>query len=196
MPRMEILPSPPTDNIYKFAAILGAWFAAVLLGIFVVFSYVTYQSSEGMQRTVVRGQDMNSEFQVSQRLEAIDSGRFSDARLTWMSPNISIDQERKMLSDLQTRLRTSIDQFEERPEDPVVKHFKEFTASRLEWTLFIVVFFAVIPTLWGFLRWYQRIQLPSERMLTIELQIKELEFARLVREFRATERFRFKKNVR
>lgn len=196
MPSMEILPSPPTDNIYKFAAILGLWFATLLLGIFIVFAYVTYKSSEGMKRAAVYGQNLNSEFQVSQRLEAIESGRLSEARLTWMLPNTPIDQERKMLADLRTRLSTSIAEFEALPEDPVVKRFKEFSGARLEWTLVVVVLLAVIPTLWGFFRWYKRVQLPSEKMLAIELQIKELELARLERESKTRMRFRVKTNVR
>ena len=94
---MQILPSLPTDNIYKLKAIAGLWMLAgfVVLGFWSV--YWQYQLEVQTRHTMSYYSSVNTERDVLARMKSMREGKFNENILKWVPPNLTISEEQNLL---------------------------------------------------------------------------------------------------
>ena len=92
------LPAIPTDNIYKFFAILGLWMmlgVAALLGWFI---YLDFQLEDQSIASRAYYSSLNSLEDIESRLNSIEQGEFDQNKLDWIPSNWDIEQEKHALT--------------------------------------------------------------------------------------------------
>lgn len=82
---MPIIPTPPTDNLYKFIAIFGMWAFgfAVLFFSTLIFASYKYEVLLGQQTEVMRVQGLIDT--ANRRIAALDAGQFDKYKITWLT---------------------------------------------------------------------------------------------------------------
>ncbi|WP_152596885.1 hypothetical protein [Chromobacterium haemolyticum] len=94
---MQILPTLPTDNIYKLKAVAGLWMLAGLF-VFCFWSvYWQYQVEVQTRHTMAYYSSVNSERNIVARINSIQSGNIDENEVKWISSNLGVDEEKKLL---------------------------------------------------------------------------------------------------
>ncbi|GAA6134386.1 hypothetical protein NBRC116188_11750 [Oceaniserpentilla sp. 4NH20-0058] len=94
---MKMLPAIPTDNYYKFLALLGSW---MMFGVFLLFVWIIYLEYEIEERNIAISSYFSAEGSlrdIQNRLNSINTGEFDDNKLDWVPSNWNLDQEKRIL---------------------------------------------------------------------------------------------------
>lgn len=171
---IPFLPSPPTDNLYKFMAILGAWTLLILAVFLMGVDYLAFKSKEEAQQTIAYYRAAHNVQLIQDRLAAIQAGRLNDAIVPGSSPHDGSNSER-------TRLQNGL----QNNQDYVTRHQDDAYRddAQTDWQIlsaihglyYILVLggvgiFCLIP---GFYRWW-RIQRVSDDLLDSQLKFQKM----------------------
>ncbi len=181
---MNWLPSPPTDNLYKFVAISGLW---LLLGLLVFFSwlgYLQFQNSKEAKRSQAYFFSERMEIQISARLDSIKANRPKENKLEWTPPDATLEQEQQFLQMALNNHRQTIEKNKDVLDRKPGEDLEILKAMGFYWLMPVYVFFAVSCPFIGFLGWYRKIQKPSEEAHGLDCRVKEITILKIEAEIR------------
>lgn len=185
---MQVLPTLPTDNIYKLKAIAGLWMFAGLLAFGVWLVYWQYQLEVQTRHTMSYYSAVNTERDVLARMKSIQNGLFSENKLKWMPPDLPLKDEQNLLNLALENNR-----------EIIALYKKEAKEERGDFILFLnekaVITFVIAYALtmvyllyFGFSRWRRKIQNPSEQAIVADNEIKRLTIEKINLEMAAMSR--------
>ena len=170
---MNWLPSPPTDNLYKFSAISGLW---LLLGLLVFFSwlgFLQFQNAKEAKRSQAYFFAEQMEMQISARLDSINAKRPTENKLEWTPPGATLEQEQKFLQMALDNHRRTIEKNKNIFDRKSGEDLEILKSMGFYWLMPIYVFFAVGCPFFGFIGWYRKVQKPSEEAHILDCRVKE-----------------------
>jgi len=184
---MNFLPKPPTDNLYKFVAILGLWMLVFTVAIGFFINFMIYQIEQETE-TVARLMGYDSKLsRIERRLQSIEDGEL-DQNIVDTSPvNDGSQEELNYLIDLKGRIKETVDELESRGTD-YAQAVKVAWGIKLHWFLYIFPSLSCLFFWFGFRQWYFKIQKPSEDALAQQRRINELTIQRLEQEIALTKK--------
>lgn len=171
---MQILPTLPTDNIYKLKAIAGLWMLAgfVVLGFWSV--YWQYQLEVQTRHTMSYYSSINTERDILARVKSIQAGNLNQNILKWTPPYLAIPEEQKLLETALENHRKIIAMYKKEAEEERGNFLFYLGEKSIITFISIYVLIMSYLLLFGFGRWYRLVQKPSEQSLAAENEIKRL----------------------
>jgi len=172
---IQLLPSPPTDNLYKFMAIFGAW-VLLILALFVMgIGYLSFKSREESQQAIAYTRSVGTVLHIQDRLDAIQAGRLNDAIVTWFFFNDTAATEKAFL---RKALQNNKEYLAHHQGD-AERHEAWTFWQILEATHSIVFILAlggvgIFCFMYGFRRWYKRVQRVSDAILLGKQTFQEM----------------------
>lgn len=102
---MYLLPTPPTDNLYKYMALTGLWLCFGVLALIAVLYYQNFESQEfnKQQSWMYSKEDAKRKFES--RLDSLSKGRLTENTLKGISDRFTPKEEAVLLEKL--RLSTA-----------------------------------------------------------------------------------------
>jgi hypothetical protein len=149
---MFSLPTPPTDNLYKFIAIAGL----VLAGFGIVTPFIIARQAIDLS--------------VKRKLETEDRMREIIFRITETAQKdqLATKEERKaQIENIGQDIKTIHDQFETDLETEA-QRYRDATDTQVNYLLGCIVVGLLIAG-GGFWLWYKRVQQPLDEKMTLEL---------------------------
>jgi len=187
---------PPTDNLYKFAAIFGL----VLFVVGFVFPpWLFYQSSLELLKTVAGNKELRAheKFAEERRRQLETRKNEAETQLEQLQARLSslassrsrgsgeIDKLESAIRDANTRFETLEDAYYEfnlnlelkkaQVEEQGTLSTNETRNSRVVVVIgWVIAVFGALLAVWGFLRWNKRIQVFQDKILGMEVTQKTL----------------------
>jgi len=188
---MNPLPTPPTDNLYKFMALTGTWLMIFLLAFYAWLLNADYEIRlEGRQlQAFVSAQASLREIQV--RLLAIREGRHAENIVSWVQKDWPLEQEVRILSSVAVSNGRIVDEYQKSNHGKLGEIFDRLSSMGFLWFIVPYVGGAVALTYSGYRLWYRRVQIPNESMARVELELKVASVRKLELEIKQTRRVRF-----
>jgi len=181
---MKWLPSPPTDNLYKFMSIFGLWLLLGLVLLFAWLGYLNFQVKKEGERSQAYFISTNMELKISTRLASIKAKHFNENRLEWVLPDTGIEQEQKILQMALDNHRQIIEKNKDALNHNIDGMLEMLESMGFLWIMPIYVFLAVGCPYFGFTRWYRYIQKPSEAAHELDCRLKEATLRKIESEIR------------
>lgn len=182
---IQFLPSPPTDNLYKFMAIFGAW-ALLILSVFLMGTdYLAFKSKVEAQQTIAYYRATHNVKLIQDRLAAIQAGRLNDAIVPWAPHHDGSDSEKVFLQNgLQNNQAYVTHHQDDADRDDVQTDWQILSA--IHGLFYILVFggVGIFCLISGFYRWW-RIQRISDALQDNELAFQKMTNQKLQRKLDA-----------
>lgn len=171
---MQILPSLPTDNIYKLKAVAGLWMLAgfIVLGFWSV--YWQYQLEVQTRHTMSYYSSVNIEHDVLARMKSMQAGKFNENILKWVPPNFTISEEQNLLKIALENHRRTIALYKKEAEEERGNFLFYLGENFIITALSVYVLLMCYLLFFGFGRWYRKVQRPYEQSLAADFEIKKL----------------------
>lgn len=158
---MKPIPTAPTDNLYKFVAIIGFWMFFGLIALVGWVVYLQYEIKDNAIESRAYFRSVGALREIEARLEAIESGRIDENKLEWVPEAWDLDQEKHFLNIAEENHSQSIAENQHAADSnvgedlrylkhPVVIAFGLLYALTMSFCLLI-----------GFKRWKQKIHDPE-----------------------------------
>jgi len=178
---MNWLPSPPTDNLYKFLAIIGGW------GVFFIFTFLlalffqNYEHAEFNKKmsSIYAEEDWNRK--AESRVNSLKKGLTGENRIPEISSNFSLKEELLFLSNSMKLSSERLAQLKELTKQPPQNIFPFLASINFDRWLLGALALVLLAFSYGFMQWFvlQRI---SDEILRLDLilkrtQAKELDTA-------------------
>lgn len=176
------LPTPPTDNLYKFMAISGVWLSTLVLIIYLLLGYANFRINEDEKVFLSAAQSKNIVAEIENRLKSIDNSAFEENRLDWIPEDISPEDERNRLIYALSRHKESISKAENIAKDDTGEKLRIAIASGFWPIVNITIFAAVFLCYFGFTRWYKYVQKPADTAAKTEQLLREENLLKMVLE--------------
>ena len=191
---MNWLPTPPTDNLYKFAAISGIWLITIVIAIWVYLFNLLYISGIEAKQTTAYYVSLDMERQINNRLLAIKQKKLDEYRPSWIQKELPIAQEKILLDIALENHSKTVEKY----KDVAEKEHNNPLIDGPQPSWFVYAFstvnaLAIVVTLWGFINWYKKLQRPQEKMHDIDYLIKQKTLQNLNIEMRRMPNLRAKK---
>lgn len=183
---IKFLPTPPTDNLYKFMAIFGAW-ALLILAVFMMgVGYLGFKSKEETQQTIAYYRTTSTVRHIQDRLAAIQAGRLEDAIVSWAPLHDGSDAEKTFLQNaLQNNQTYLAHHHGDADRHDVWTFWQIFSATDGLFFILVLGGTGIFCFIFGFLRW-QHIQSISDAILRGELAFQEMTNQKIRCELEAT----------
>ncbi|MEH8112314.1 hypothetical protein Q7I18_15370 [Aeromonas veronii] len=177
---MNVLPSPPTDNLYKFSAISGL---LILLFSIAGLVYLTFLLSNYEKATNLHLQSNDAEISIREincRIDAIKHGHIEKCPYREIRRE-SLEDELNILLAIKRSDESIITEYKRYSElsQPLKENFEWIFNTRFFWFLLITPSFAIILFILGLSRWYKKVQVPMNELTYLNLKIRTLELAKL-----------------
>lgn len=180
---MNILPSPPTDNIYKFCAIVGAWLCSLLIVSIVVIVYTTMQHVDSTREYSNYSLSKFYLQQIEKRAKSIDEGDLTKNIIEWAPFKDGSDLEINFLKVSAKNHSDFIREYELRPKTNQDQLFKLIDTKELKICFPIFAFVAIMLMLWGFKKWHSELQTKIDDSAQVDLEVKRLALKKAHLEF-------------
>ncbi len=186
---MTFLPKPPTDNIYKFAALSGTWILALIIGYYLFLGYLNLnlKKESVQQNTLFTSQSMIKK--IDKRLLAIYEKRLEDDKLNWVPNSDGSVQEESFLKKQKEIHNKKVSKYQPLVQKAEFKNLASLlfkTGAHLVFLIFIPI--GVFLVWQGYKQWYVRIQKPIDNQYKYDLEIKKLTIEKLNREIKKLKR--------
>lgn len=177
---MNWLPSPPTDNLYKFLAIIGAWGVFFVVGLLLVLFYQNYEHAEFNKKmsSIYAEEDWNRK--AESRVNSLKKGFSGENRIPEISNNFSPKEELLFLSNAMKLSSERLAQLKELTKQPPQNFFPFLASINFDRWLLGVLALAFVTFYFGFRQWFvlQRI---SDEILQLDLALKRAQTKELGR---------------
>jgi hypothetical protein len=192
---MQILPSPPTDNLFKFMTVSGAWLFAgciALLG-FAIYSQLKESDSISYRSHIEYGQSVVRE--IDRRLDSISKGKLGENKPLQLCPDRQTPvQEMECLTQVKERWGRSIKEYEQQQAVGEYEYAvrKLVTTKDFSYVYMGIFFVATVLLVFGILGWLKNQKMQNELLakdldikkkqddvLGVELDIKKLQLIQL-----------------
>jgi hypothetical protein len=184
---MSYIPTPPTDSLYKYIAITGIVLALVSipgLSFLAYFNmhYERYQSgkplSERSEQIIKQAECRKIELPLGTQKCLLSEINVDD------SSGLSIEKLDELITQQTNQLeyhKNSIAVVEGLEE-----HIVWLSTSGIIYIFITVPLLSLILIMYGFWRWFKKIQKPKDELTLVELEIRKLERAKLEAELKNT----------
>jgi hypothetical protein len=177
---MNWFPTPPTDNLYKFLAVLGAWGLLFVFGSFLILSYQNYEHEEFNKQLVSLSSEESWLRKAEMRLKSLEGNRVQDNAIPEISNHFSPKEELVFLSNAIALSKEHLSLLKERTKE-APKNVVPFLASvRFDLWLPGVAFVTFICFYIGFRQWLV-LQRASDELLRLDLLLKKAELKEVSR---------------
>lgn len=182
---IKFLPTPPTDNLYKFMAIFGAW-ALLILALFMMgIGYLGFKSKEETQQTIAYYRTTSTVQHIQDRLAAIQAGRLKDAIVPWAPLHDGSGAEKAFLQNaLRNNQAYLAHHHDDADRHDIWTYWQIFSATHGIYFILALGGTGIFCFLFGFRRW-QHIQSVSDAILDGELTFQKMTNQKLQRELEA-----------
>lgn len=170
---MNILPSTPTDNIYKFMAISGLWFIAgfIFLYVWLIKTEVDLKNHSQLIRSYSDSKIILNK--INLRLESIRANKISDNLIDWIPADTDIESEKIILSEAKKNHQEYIDKVKNKVDKEVGEELKLFERLDIKIISFIYIILTAALTVFGFSGWFKKTHKIEEQTRAIDLLIKQ-----------------------
>lgn len=186
---MNFFPTPPTDNLYKFCAIFGAWLVAAVVALFMFLGYVKYDSEKQFIAQTHHFRTTNNYQSVLDRLESIEKGNFGENIIEWIPVSDGSEQEVQGLLQIKANYERAIKEYEETVRTDYRAAFDIVEATGFIWLICILITMAFLCFYFGFKLWYIKVQKVSDELMLTDLEIKRLTLRQLERDIHKTRKY-------
>lgn len=105
---MKPIPTAPTDNLYKFVAILGLWMFLGLLALLGWFVYLEYEVKDNSIASSSYFRSVQALSEIEDRMESIRTGNLEENKLDWVHKSLDLEQEKHVLEIAQENHSESV----------------------------------------------------------------------------------------
>lgn len=177
---MNVLPSPPTDNLYKFSAISGL---LILLFSITGFVYLTFLLSNYDKATNLHFKSNDAEVSIREincRIDAIKHENIEKCPYREIRRE-SLEDELNILLAIKRSDERVIAEYKRYSElsQPLKENFEWIFNTGIFLLLLITPSSATILFVFGLSRWYKKVQIPMNELTYLNLKIRTLELAKL-----------------
>lgn len=178
---IPFLPSPPTDNLYKFMAIFGAWALLILMVFLMGVDYLAFESKVEAQQTTAYYRAAHNVQLIQDRLAAIQAGRLNDAIVPWAPLHDGSDSEKAFLQDGLQNNQTYVTRHkDDANRDDVQTSWQILSAIHGLFYILVFVGVGIFCLVLGFYRWW-RIQRVSDDLQDSQLKFQKMTNQKLQR---------------
>lgn len=187
---MRPLPAIPTDNIYKFFAILGLWMMLGVVALFGWFIYLDFQLEDQSIASRAYYSSVNSVEEIESRLNSIEQGEFDQNKLDWVPASWDIEQEKHALAVAKDNHTKSISSNKWAIETEVGKELKYLGHPVVVFSGVVYIAIAVFLFYIGFRGWKIQVHDLDVELKQANIQLAKLSNQKLDLEIRSLQRER------
>ena len=187
---MNPLPSPPTDNLYKFMALSGVWLMVFLLAFYAWLMNADYEIRAEAKELKAFITAQSSLRNIQARLASVRAGHLGENRLVWIPKEWPIEQEVHVLSEVASSHQQTVETYQKSNHNKYEESLDRLSSMGSTWFLVSYVAAAFGLTYTGFALWYRRVQKPNEVAARIELDIKNTSLRKVEPERKQIQRHR------
>lgn len=176
---MQWFPTPPTDNLYKFAAVCGLLMLGGALFVILALAYLDYRIEAQTDASLDNFSSQHNQRLFSKRITALDG---KDNEKDWI-PQLSKELNNdpiflKNVLNIQKEMSAGYN-----PADPDTLDLAfNFVHARETLSLIVLVIYALVAsslTVFGLSGWRKKIHEPNERQNELDEEIKKASLLKL-----------------
>ncbi|WP_412498459.1 hypothetical protein [Vibrio furnissii] len=187
--KVKFFPTPPTDNLYKFCAILGAWLVAGVIALFILLGYVTYDLEKQSVAQTHHFRTMSNYEKVIDRLSSIEQGKLDENIIEWLPSSDGSENEVDRLLEIKANQEKAITEYENEIRTDYGEIFEVVEATGIWWVIYVLISLSVLCFYFGFKLWYIKVQKISDELLVLDVEIKRLTLRQLEKEVSKSRKF-------
>jgi hypothetical protein len=168
---MNWFPTPPTDNLYKFLAVLGAWGMLFVLALLVLLSYQNYEHAEYNKKLSFLYSEQSWLQKAELRLKSLKENRPGENSIPSISTSFSPKDEALFLTNAATLSRERLAELKDLTRRPPESIFPVLAAIHFDQLLLGIFPFVFGSLYFGFRQWLA-LQRISDEMLKLDLTLK------------------------
>lgn len=188
---MQVFPSPPTDNLYKFMAIIGSWLMTLVMASFMFMEYINYDIKRQSTDQDNYRDSLKTIRNIEKREKSITNGNLEENILSWTFASDGSERETEFLSEVKTRNQDQVSKFEKDKKTDYNQWFNIIDETDAKLLIFLVTAIGSLCLYFGFLQWYKKVQKYDDKSLLLEVKIKELTIKKLEHELALTKKASF-----
>lgn len=170
---MNWLPSAPTDNIYKFFAIIGVWCLLFFAGGLLAVEYQRYEYAEFTRREQILLADDNWVLSAERRVNSLKNGRDGENAIPDLSGKFAALKDELLFLDNAIRLtKQRMVTMKERVKEPPVYIIPFLVAFRIDIVLASILAIGLLFSWVGFRKWYE-LQRFTDELLRLDWATKK-----------------------
>lgn len=169
---MNFFPTPPTDNLYKFLAILGAWGMLIAAGFLALLAHQNYETEKFEKKRMAFFQGENWIATAERRINSLKFNRTNENKIEGLSNLVKPSEELSMLSkqlELAKEYRAELKKVLEKEPNNDLPFLR--TVGILNWFYGLLVGSGAFLCV-GFISW-MRLQKIADDLLRLDLQLKK-----------------------
>ena len=173
---MRFIPSPPTDNIHKFKAILGLLISTLFLAFLFYLKYLSFHFEKANELQMYAIKAESTLKKIDCRLEAIKVGRIEKCPF---DPLLKDGSEKEIESLIFRRAvqERQISNYKVHADisKPINDNVEWVVASHLNMVLGAVAGTGIVLFVVGFRDWHLKVQKNADEINEIDLELKKVE---------------------
>lgn len=171
---MNFFPTPPTDNLYKFLAILGAWGLLISAGFIALLTHQSYLTEQFETKRIKYLQGEIWIQKVDRRIDSLKKKRVNENVIEGYSNLFRPEEELVALNkqlELAKEYRTELKEVLKKEPENYIPFLR--SAGFIDWFYALLVASGVFLCV-GFIRW-MRLQKITDDLLRLDLQLRRAE---------------------
>ena len=176
---MQWFPTPPTDNLYKFAAVCGLLMLGGALFVILALAYLDYRIEAQTDASLYNFSSQHNQRLFSKRITALDGKDNEKDWIAQLSKELNNDPIfLKNVLNIQKEMSAGY-----KPADPDTLDLAfNFVRAREALSLIALVIYALVAsslTVFGLSGWRKKIHEPNERQNELDEEIKKASLLKL-----------------
>lgn len=171
---MNWFPTPPTDNLYKFLAILGSWGVLLVLGSIVVLVYQNHEHAEFNKRLEALYSEESWLQKAEARITSLKGKRPTENSISGISDRFSPKEESLFLLRAVSLSKERLAQLKEIEMHPPANLFPFLALIHFDRWLLGILAIALGCFYYGFRQWLV-LQRTSDELLRFDLILKKVQ---------------------
>lgn len=182
---MNPIPAAPTDNLYKFVAILGLWMFFGLLALIGWLVYLEYEFKDKSIASISYFRSVQALSDIENRLESIRTGGLEENKLDWVPKSWDLDQELHALEVARENHSESVAKNQHAIGSEAGKNLRYLKDPTVIGFGILYITLMSFCILIGFLRWKKNIQDPEIYFMKKNTELVERSIDKMDLEIRA-----------
>jgi hypothetical protein len=192
---LNFFPTPPTDNFYKFLAILGAWLMGAVVALFMLLGYFNYDIEKQSLAQTYHFQTTQKLEKIKRRQKSIELGNIQENIIDNARFSDGSHQEIKYLNDFESRLKIRIKEYNKVARTDYKKVFEVIKATGFMYFIYSLIAAAILCFWIGFKNWYFKVQKVNDELLGLDLKIKRLTLRELESKNKTSTRLKLRRRT-
>jgi hypothetical protein len=178
---LKFLPTPPTDNLYKFSAISGLLCCLGSIVVLVYFTYLGVHFDKAGELQMHSYSAQKTLDKVNCRLDALKNGDVDKCPLDTMKLKDGSEKEVSLLNNIKKVQESTVNEYKKHSgiAKPLSENIEWVVEKKVYWIITSIPGLSFILFCFGFVSWYRKVQKPSNQMTILNLEIRQLEKSKL-----------------